>query len=137
MVRQMLRPLWMLLTLLLRNGIQISVKADGILEWDRHGGGGRRSRVRMSFNNARNATGKNFIDVSKFPVSYIQLSVPQGAREGVGVDMLVVMMEPSPVEVSPSSDRQSVMLGRPRAGKRRRPKKRRIWWSVSPMARCR
>ncbi len=135
MVRRRLHPIWMTLALLaaaamgcpraqalvycnitevkateLRNGVQISVKADGILEWDRHGGGGRRSRVRISFKNARNATGKNFIDVSKFPVSYIQLSVPQGAKEGIGVDMMVVMMEPSPVEVSPSSDRQSVML---------------------------
>ncbi len=92
----------------LRNGIQITVKADGILQWP-----SRRyeeSRVEFEFDNARNQTGKNFMDVSKFPVSHIELTTPQDAEEGVGVKLAVVMVEPSPVSAQPSSDRQSFII---------------------------
>jgi len=97
----------------LSNGVQISVKADGILETSGWWGGeygGASNRFELTFTNARNQTTNNFIDVSMFPVSHIELSVPQGATEGVGVRMVVVMVEASPVDVSPSSDRQSMMI---------------------------
>jgi len=95
----------------LRNGVQIIVKADGLLErhwhdWEAEGA----SRFEITFTNARNRTGKNFIDVSAYPVSHIQLEVPQGAKEGVGVLMTVVNYEPSPVSVSRSDDRQSNII---------------------------
>jgi type II secretory pathway component GspD/PulD (secretin) len=97
----------------LRNGIQITVKADGILNidwgkfsWDQ----GTTSRFEMPFENARNETGKSFIDVSKFPVSHLELTTPQGAEEGIGVLMAIVMVERSPVNWSRSSDRQSYII---------------------------
>lgn len=95
----------------LRNGVQIIVKADGLLErhwhsWEAEGS----SRVEINFTNARNSTGKNFIDVSTYPVSHVQLEVPQGAEEGIGVLMTVVSYEPSPVSVSYSDDRQSIII---------------------------
>jgi type II secretory pathway component GspD/PulD (secretin) len=92
----------------LRNGVQITVKADGILQWPR-----RRyeeNRVEFEFRNARNETGKNFMDVSKFPVSHIELTTPQDAEEGVGVKLAVVMVEHSPVSAQASSDRQSFII---------------------------
>ena len=100
----------------LSNGVQVTVKADGILrrhwggpyEGDQHGPGV--SRLEVVFENARNQTGKNFIDVSEFPVSHIELSVPQDAPEGIGVNMAVVMYEPSQTSVTESSDRQSVII---------------------------
>ena len=92
----------------LRNGVQITVKADGILSYphsDRDG-----SRFEAEFGNARNETGKNFIDVNKFPVSHIELSTPQDAEEGVGVALAIVMVEASPVNWRMSTDRQSFII---------------------------
>ena len=92
----------------LRNGVQITVKADGILSYphsDRDG-----NRFEADFGNARNQTGKNFIDVNKFPVSHIELSTPQDAEEGVGVVLAIVMVEPSPVNWRMSTDRQSFII---------------------------
>ena len=93
----------------LRNGVQIVIQADGVLESDGHGGL-MTDRYEITFTNARSQLGKNFIDVSMFPVSHIELSVPQGAPEGVGVVMVVKMYEASPVRVSTSTDRQSVII---------------------------
>lgn len=96
----------------LRNGVQITVKADGILniDWGSFSHEDDGGRFEMPFENARNETGMNFIDVSKFPVSHIELSVPQGATEGVGVNVAVVLVEPSPVNWSRSDDRQSYII---------------------------
>ncbi len=92
----------------LRNGVQVTVKADGILQaYDRDYG---KNRFEVSFENARNQTGKNFIDVSKFPVSHIELATPQGAEEGVGVKLAIVMVESSPVSLRSSTDRQSYII---------------------------
>jgi type II secretory pathway component GspD/PulD (secretin) len=88
----------------LRNGVQITVKADGILSYPYYTGYSE-NRVEIRFSNARNETGKNFIDVSKFPVSHIELTTPQDAEEGVGVNIAVAMAEPSPVSWRMSSDR--------------------------------
>jgi len=94
----------------LRNGVQIIVKSDGLLERHWHSWDADDGRFEITFTNARNKTGKNFIDVSTYPVSHIQLEVPQGAEEGVGVLMTVVNYEPSPVSVSRSDDRQSDII---------------------------
>lgn len=93
----------------LRNGVQIVVQADGVLERDAYGGEFT-DRYQITFPNARSRLGKNFIDVSMFPVSHIELSVPQGAPEGVGVEMVVKMYEASPVRISASTDRQSILI---------------------------
>ena len=94
----------------LRNGVQIIVKSDGLLERHWHSWDADDGRFEITFTNARNKTGKNFIDVSTYPVSHIQLEVPQGAEEGVGVLMTVVNYEPSPVSVSRSDDRQNDII---------------------------
>ncbi len=92
----------------LRNGIQITVNADGILDYpSRHF---QETRVEFEFGNARNETGKSFLDVSMFPVSHIELTTPQDAEEGVGVLLAVVMVEHSPVKWRMSTDRQSGII---------------------------
>jgi len=97
----------------LSNGVQVTIQADGLLEnaWseDLHSDDPT-GRYEVRFTNARNRTGENFIDVSMFPVSHIELSVPQDAREGVGVQMAIVMVEPSPVNFTRSNDRRSVII---------------------------
>lgn len=94
----------------LSNGVQIIVEADGLLNRRWRDQDEAAGRYRFEFDNARNETGETFIDVSMFPVSYIQLEVPQGAEEGIGVLMTISTYEPSPVRVSRSDDRQSVII---------------------------
>jgi type IV pilus assembly protein PilQ len=99
----------------LSNGVQITVKADGVVDWDPEGDwgafyGGMSSRLTMRFTNAKSQIGRTFIDVSKYPVSYLQLSVPQNAVEGVGVTMMIGLYEASSVNVNKSTDRQSVVV---------------------------
>ena len=97
----------------LRNGVQVTVKADGILniDYSREMYRGELStRFEIEFSNARNQTGKNFIDVSMFPVSHIELTTPQDAEEGIGVLLAIVMVEPSPVSWRSSTDRQSYII---------------------------
>ncbi|MBM3493561.1 MAG: hypothetical protein FJX72_04455 [Armatimonadetes bacterium] len=99
----------------LSNGVQITIKADGVVDWDPEGEwsafyGGSSSRLSMRFTNAKSLVGRTFIDVSKYPVSYLQLSVPQDAVEGVGVKMLIGLYEPSSVNVNKSTDRQSIVV---------------------------
>ena len=94
----------------LSNGVQVTIQADGILNDIWNSGHDTTGRYEVRFTNARNGTGENFIDVSLFPVSHIELSVPQDAREGVGVQMAIVMVEPSPVNFTRSNDRRSVII---------------------------
>lgn len=100
----------------LSNGVQITVKADGVLDWAPEGGdwgsfyGTESAKIVMRFPNAKSQIGRTFIDVSKYPVSYLQLSVPQDAEEGVGVVMLIGLYEPSSLNVNRSTDRQSVVI---------------------------
>ena len=99
----------------LSNGVQITIKADGVLDWEPVGEwsafyGGTSSRLNMRFTNAKSQIGRTFVDVSKYPVSFLQLSVPQDAVEGVGVVMLIGLYEPSSVNVNRSTDRQSVVV---------------------------
>jgi len=100
----------------LSNGVQITVKADGVLDWVPEGGdwdafyGAQSNRLAMRFPNAKSQLGKTFIDVSKYPVSYLQLSVPQDAVEGIGLVMLIGLYEPSSVSVNRSTDRQSIVV---------------------------
>ncbi len=99
----------------LRNGVQITVSADGVLDYEPEGDDwsalyGYQGYVAIRFTNAKSRVGKNFIDVSRYPVSYIQLSIPQDAKEGVGVSMRVVLFEPSRADIQQSPDLQRVII---------------------------
>jgi len=94
----------------LTNGVQILVKADGLIDYWWSDYDDEAGRYTLQFDNARNKTGKTFIDVSMFPVSYVQLAVPQGVEEGIGIQMTIAAYESSPVGVARSDDRQSVIV---------------------------
>lgn len=95
----------------LSNGVQIIVKADGVLRIeDDYGGSYSSTKRSIQITNAKSKIGKSFIDVSKYPVSYIQLAVMQNASEGVGIDMTVALFEASSVSVQVSNDRQSIIV---------------------------
>ena len=100
----------------LANGIQIQVKADGVLSWvpGVEGGWekffGKTREISIKFPQAKSKLGKNFIDVNMYPVSYIQVSIPQDAKEGVGILMNISLFEPSNFRVDESPDRQAVII---------------------------
>jgi len=96
----------------LSNGIQILVKADGMLTWRWEEGGNDKetSKAVVRFTGARIGVEKTLYDVDQDPVSTAQLMVPQDAGNGLGVLLQVTMTQPSRVEASLSDDRQLFML---------------------------
>lgn len=99
----------------LSNGIQIQVKADGILDFDgpqgsQGAGGGRVTETQIRFPGARLGLEKTLYDVDQTPVSTVSLTVPQDTPDGRGVVMTVSMTEPSRVEPTLSEDRQTFFL---------------------------
>lgn len=94
----------------LRNAVQITVKADGVLESRGDQGGGYGQRIFLRFPGARSQVGKSYIDVNKFPVGGILLAVPQDAPEGIGIEMTVLLLTPCSYTVRESPDQQSVLI---------------------------
>lgn len=101
----------------LTNGVQILVKADGVLNWRPEDDNWRaffddekQLSIEVRFTNARLAIAERSINVNKFPVSYIQLRTPQDAEEGIGVVMLVKFTQPSQFDADLSEDMQSFLL---------------------------
>ncbi len=101
----------------LANGVQITVHADGILDWEppdedyqKFFGDQPRSEVIVRFPQARSKLDDNFIDVSVPPVSYIQVYVPQDAELGIGLEMRIILSEPANFDTSRSPDQQTWMI---------------------------
>ncbi|HVF84428.1 MAG TPA: hypothetical protein VM821_00490 [Abditibacteriaceae bacterium] len=92
----------------LSNGLQISIKADGILQYRDADTSG--TKMHLYFPDARNGTGKNFFNINRYPVSYIQLSTPQGAASGIGLNLDISNLSTTTASVSTGSDGQSVLL---------------------------
>lgn len=93
----------------LKNGVQITVSADGSLEYEGESGEWRQ-RIRLEFPGAKSSLETNFIDVGIYPVSYVQVAVPQGATEGVGIEMTIALFTACEYEVTRSTDQQQVII---------------------------
>ena len=92
----------------LSNGVQISILADGILQYrdvDQSG-----IKMGVYFPAARNATGKNFINLNTYPVSSIQLSTPQGAANGIGLRIDIANFVNTNATVTQTPDGQGVLF---------------------------
>jgi len=103
------------ITKVLSNGVQIQVKADGILTLDRDtqymwGYGRSVTKATFRFPDARLGLDKTLYDVEEDPVSTISLYVPQDAADGKGVEMTVTMTERSRVKAELSEDRQTYLV---------------------------
>ncbi len=101
----------------LTNGVQIMVKADGVLDWEPEGrdwdafwSREKRTKLAIRFTNARSKIGKNFIPVDITPVSHVQVSIPQDARDGIGVTVTVFLSEPTSIGRRRLSDDQMTYL---------------------------
>ncbi len=94
----------------LSNGVQISVKADGRLEFDPWGRSDSGTLVRYYFGNARLQLDEGFQQIDQMPVSYVQFQVAQSADQGIGVVMSVKLTERADVEDSMSPDMQTFIF---------------------------
>lgn len=92
----------------LSNGVQIVVSADGILQYRDADASGR--TMSLFFPDGRNGTGKNFLNLNRYPVSHIQLSTPQGAQNGIGLKMEISNFTDTTASFTRSPDGQSVLI---------------------------
>jgi hypothetical protein len=92
----------------LSNGVQLSITADGILQYRNPDTNGL--KMAISFPDARNGTGKNFFNVNRYPVSHIQLATPQGAQGGIGLMMNIQNFVPTNATVTQTPNGQGILL---------------------------
>jgi len=97
------------------NGVQVTIVSDGILEWEAH----RETyskwkqkvmRIGLRLKNTRSKIDRNFIPVNQTPLSHVEVSVPQDAKEGIGLDVIVTLTEPSTFNVDLSRDKQALII---------------------------
>jgi hypothetical protein len=92
----------------LSNGVRVTIEADGELHWGwdferlieegalrEYEGGGLRitekfRRLSLRLHNARSKLGSAFIPINKYPVSHVEIRIPEWAEEGVGLGVDVV-----------------------------------------------
>ena len=85
----------------LTNATRVTISADGLIQgefdrgdyWIREGNDYRPAFIKrfpFKLTNARTKIG-SFIDVSTYPISHISMTIPRESREGVGLDMEVVL----------------------------------------------
>jgi type IV pilus assembly protein PilQ len=92
----------------LSNGVQITVQADGILQYRDEDDSGR--TMGLTFPDARNGTGKNFINLNRYPVSFLQLSTPQGAQNGIGLRLSINNLAETRATFTKTPDGQGVLI---------------------------
>lgn len=92
----------------LSNGVQITILADGILQYRNADDSG--NKMGVFFPDARNATGKNFINLNTYPVSSILLSTPQGAKNGIGLRVDISNFVSTQATVTQTPDGQGVLF---------------------------
>jgi type IV pilus assembly protein PilQ len=92
----------------LSNGVQVKITADGILQYRNADPSG--PKMAITFPDARNGTGKNFFNINSYPVSYIQLSTPQGAVGGIGVFMQISNFVSTNASFTRTPDGQGVLI---------------------------
>ncbi len=95
-------------TNVLSNGVQITIAAYGILQFTGEDGSG--SRMSAFFPDARNGTGKNFINLNRYPVSTITLSTPQGAQNGIGLRLEIANFISTTATYTKTPDGQGVLI---------------------------
>jgi len=96
----------------LSNGATITVKADGILQYDVNTSRYRKvTEINIELENARSALDDDLIrpdDV--YPISYISFTVPDNARNGVGLNMKIVLVDAARFTIPEQTDPQKLVV---------------------------
>jgi len=94
------------------NAVQITFKADGVLDYSTDWDvlySGKIDRVKIQFPSAQSSLAY-YIPVNIYPVGFVQMSIPAGAKEGIGLEAEIVLNEPATVRLSQSPDRLSLVV---------------------------
>ncbi|HEX8552580.1 MAG TPA: hypothetical protein VF681_13615 [Abditibacteriaceae bacterium] len=92
----------------LSNGVQLTITADGLLQYRDSDTNGR--QMKISFPDARNGTGKNFFNINRYPLSHLQLSTPQGAQNGIGLELAIFNLAETSASIAKTPDGQGVLF---------------------------
>lgn len=89
----------------LSNAAIVTVKADGLIQttadrmdFVQEGAPGEYdtkpvTRLPVRIENARSALG-SFVDINLYPISHLEITIPPGAEEGIGLILTVVLFTP-------------------------------------------
>lgn len=96
----------------LSNGATITVEADGMLQYRARTQEWRKTDViEIELQNARSSLEEDLIrpkDV--YPISFIRFTVPQGARNGIGLTMTIQLFDTVAFEIPRQSDQQKLVI---------------------------
>lgn len=93
-------------TTALSNGATVTVEADGLLQYDLNTNRwNKTTEINIELENARSALPDDLIRPENVhPISYISFTTPPNARNGVGLDMKIVLVDASNFEIPEQSE---------------------------------
>lgn len=94
------------------NGVNIRIVSDGVLDWEEGRGFRQRwaTRIPIRFPHARSKLAKSTFNVKMFPVSHVQVTVPQDAEQGIGLLVVVTTYTPVTFKIDRSTNQRVVMI---------------------------
>jgi len=94
------------------NGVNIRIVSDGVLDWEEGPGFRDRwaTRIPIRFPHARSKLAKSTFNVKMFPVSHVQVTVPQDAEQGIGLLVVVTTYTPVTFKIDRSTNQRVVMI---------------------------
>lgn len=94
----------------LSNGASVTVEADGLLQY-RVQSWGKTDTINIYLRNARSALADDLIrpkDV--YPISFVRFTVPQSARNGIGLTLTIQLSDRVRFEIPEQSDQQKLII---------------------------
>jgi type II secretory pathway component GspD/PulD (secretin) len=94
----------------LSNGASVTIEADGLLQ-HRVQSWGKTDTINIYLRNARSALADDLIrpkDV--YPISFVRFTVPQSARNGIGLSLTIQLSDRVRFEIPEQSDQQKLVI---------------------------
>ncbi len=94
----------------LSNGASVTIEADGLLQY-RVQSWGKTDTINIYLRNARSALADDLIrpeDV--YPISFVRFTVPQSARNGIGLTLTIQLSDRVRFEIPEQSDQQKLVI---------------------------
>ncbi len=94
----------------LSNGASVTIEADGLLQ-HRVQSWGKTDTINIYLRNARSALADDLIrpkDV--YPISFVRFTVPQSARNGIGLTLTIQLSDRMRFEIPEQSDQQKLII---------------------------
>jgi len=94
------------------NGVTITIRSDGILDWERGQGFSERhaTRIPIRLPQARSKLGKSTFDVKAFPVSHVTVTTSPGSAMGIGLDVTIYAHTGVTYRIDRTANQRNVMI---------------------------